>query len=141
MCLLVACEHTLDRAVLDVVALQDGKLYGVADAVVGTQCGALGCEPFAVDIGLYGVLAEVEVHVNQLVAHHVHVALQDDGLLIFVAFGGRLSDNHVAGFVHFRFQSVAFAEVFQILNHLFLVLGRAGNGIDFSELLEYACGF
>ena len=120
--LLVAGKHALDGPVLDVVAGQDGQLYGVAYAVVGTQRGALGTQPVAVDVGLDGVVVEVEVNVDELVAHHVHVALQHHGGAVFVALGGRLLDEHVASLVDHCLKAVALAEVLEIFNHFLLVL-------------------
>ena len=121
---------------LQVVAVEDGQLYGTADAVVGTQRRALSGQPLAVDIGLDGVAVEVELHVDELVAHHVHVALQDDRLSVFVAFGGWLAYDDVTGFVDFRVQTASLAPVFQILNHFLLALRRAWNFVDLRKLLE-----
>ena len=94
---------------LNIIGLEDGQLDGTAYAVVGTQRGALGLQPLAVDVGLDGVAVEVKVNVDQLVAHHVHVALQDDRGALLVARRGRLADEHIARLVDFRLQSVAFA--------------------------------
>ena len=90
--LLVAGEDTLDGTVPDIVGSQDGQLDGATDAVVSTEGGTLCRQPLTVDIGLDGVLVEVELHIHKLVAHHIHVALQDHRLAVFHAFGGRLAD-------------------------------------------------
>ena len=60
--------------------------------------------------------------VHQFIAHHIHVALQDNDFAIFEARSGWLADNYVACFIDFSLQVVAFAKLFQILNHLLLVL-------------------
>ena len=46
---------------------------------------------------------------HQLVAHHVHVALQNHRLAVLHTLGGRFAYNHVAGFVYFGIQLVALA--------------------------------
>ena len=120
--LLIACEDTLQRTVYEVVAVEDGQLDGAADTVVGTERGALRAEPLTVDVSLDGITVEIEVDVDQLLAHHIHVALQDDGRLVLHSRRSRFADEHVARFVYFRSKTAAFTKVFQILNHLFLAL-------------------
>ena len=139
--LFVARENTLQRTVLNVVRVEDGQLNGTADAVVGTQRRALRAHPFAIDIGLDGILVEVELHVHQLLAHHVHVALQNHRGAVFQALRGRLADDDVARFVHLRRQAAALAKLFQKRNHFLLTLRGARNLVDACELLKHACRF
>ena len=120
--LLVDGEEALQRTVLDIVAVEHGQFHGHADAVVGTEGGAFGLQPLAVDIGLYGVVIEVDVHVDEFLAHHVHVALQHHLGTVLVARGGGLADEHIAGVVYLRFQSMALAEFLQEGNHPLFML-------------------
>ena len=126
---------------LNVVGGQDGQLDGTADAVVGAQSGSLSRQPLAVDIGTDGILVEVELHVYELVAYHIHVALQNDSLAILHARCGSLADNHVASLVDFRLQSSALTPASEVLNHLLLALRRAGNFVDLREFCEDNSGF
>ena len=121
----------------NVVGLEDGQLDGAADTVVGTQRGAFGAQPLTIDISLDGILVEVEVHIDQLVAHHIHVALQNHRLTVLVAFGGRLADKHIACFVDFGLQLMALTPLLKVFNHLLFVLRRAGNFVNLCKLLEY----
>ena len=139
--LLIACEDTLDGSVLNVVGGEDGELDGIAYTVVGTECRPLGVQPVAVDIGLDGVLGEVEVYIHELVADHVHVALQNCRGTVLKTLRGGLADKHVAGFVDFRLQTVTLAKVLEIFNHLLLMLRWAGYFVDSRELFKYAGGF
>ena len=107
---------------LYVVSIEDGQLYGAANAIVGTKGSALCRQPFAVNVCLYGVLVEVELNVNKLVAYHVHMALQYHGLPVLVARSSRLADYHVACLVYIGLKSVALAKLLEIVNHLFLTL-------------------
>ena len=102
---------------LNVVGIEYGQLNGVANAVVGTERGALGVHPVALDISLDGILREVEVHVHELVAYHVHVALEDSGGAILVALGRGLAYNHVTGLVDLGLKAVALAKLLEILDH------------------------
>ena len=84
---------------LDVVAVQQGQLDGAADTVVGAQRGALGLQPLTVHIGLDGIVLEIDLHIDELVADHVHVALQDDAGLVLHARRGGLADDDVASLI------------------------------------------
>ena len=139
--LLVACEHALYGAVGHVTAVEQGQLYSAANTVVGSQRRPLGGQPLAVDIGADGVAVEVELHVHQLVAHHVHVALQNHRLAVLHARCGRFAYDDVARLVHLRVQSTALAPRPQILNHLLLALRWAGNFVNLRKLFEHNCGF
>ena len=109
--LLVACEHTLQWTVLDVVAVEDGKLDGTSDAVVSTESGALSSEPLTVYVSLDRVLEEVDVYVYELVAHHVHVALENKRRRILVTLSGGLADDDVTGLVGYGLKSVFLTKV------------------------------
>ena len=134
--LFIAGEHTLQRAMLDVIAVEDGQFDGTAYTVVSTQGGALCSQPLAVDIGADGISVEVELHIYELVAYHVHVALQDDGLPVFHARRSSLADNHVTRFVDFGVEIAALTPVLKILNHLLFALRRTRNFVNLRKLFE-----
>ena len=58
---------------LDAVVSEHGQCSGYTDAVVGTEGGAIGLEPLAVDDEADGVGKEVVVHSLVALAHHIHV--------------------------------------------------------------------
>ena len=136
--LLVACEYALQRSVFYVVSVEYRQLYGTAYTVVGTQCGTLGTHPLAVNISLYGVLVEVEVHVNKFLAHHIHVALQNQGRAVLVTLRGRLTYQHVTRLIHLRLKTATFSEFTQKLYHFLFLLRWARNLVDSRKLLEHA---
>ena len=98
-CLLVAGEDTLNGTVLDVFRRQQRQFHSTSDTVVGTQRGTLSGEPLTIDIGLDGVVVEIYLVVHEFVAHHIHVALQDDRLTVLHSLGGWFADDDVAGLV------------------------------------------
>ena len=67
--LLVVGHEDLDGTVRDAFILEDGKAHGHADAVVGTEGGAVRGDPFAVYIGVDRVLQEVVGGVGRLLRH------------------------------------------------------------------------
>ena len=110
-CLLVAREYTFNGAVLNIVGVENGKFYGITNAVVGTERSTLGAHPVTVNIALNGIVVEVYVHIHQFVAHHIHMTLKNCGSTILIAFGGGLLDKNVSGFVYFCLQSVVLAKL------------------------------
>ena len=126
---------------LDIVGSEDGKFDGTADTVVSTEGSTLCLQPFTVYIGLDGILMEVELYVYQFIANHIHVALEDDGISVLISRSCSLANENVSCFVNQSLELMAFAEFLQILNHVFLMLGRARYFVDFSELLKHESRF
>ena len=134
---LITCKDALNRTMLNIVACQDSQLDGAAYTVVSTQCSAFCLKPFSVYVSLDGVFVEIEINIYQFIANHVHVALQDDGFSMLVAWSGSFTDEHITGFIYQRFELMSLSERFQKLNHVLLVLGRTRYFVDFCELLEH----
>ena len=135
-----AGEEAFDGAVLYAVVGEQGHLHGHADAVVGTEGGALGLHPVAVDVGLDGVVLEVEVQAGHLFADHVHVALHHGGLEVFIARRGRFADEHVARLVLQGLQAQLVAEVHEVGHHLFFLVRRAGYLVHLGKAVEHDLG-
>ncbi len=133
----VTREHAFDRAVLDICGLQQGHFHGDADTVVGAERCALCLEPIAVHIGLDGVVVEVKFYVLVLFADHILVALQNDRLAVFVTGRTRFPNQHIAGFVHQRFEAKILTKFTEEGSYLFLALGRTRNFVDLREAIEY----
>ena len=110
---------------LDALVLGHGHRQGDAHAVVGTQRGALGLDPFAVHDGLDRVLEEVVHGIRRLLGHHVHVALEDDALAVLVARGGGHAHDDVAGLVGESLDLVLLGPVEEVLPHDLLMLRGA----------------
>ena len=134
---LITCKDALDRTMFNIVACQDSQLDGAAYAVISTQCGSLSLEPFSIYVSLDGIFVEVEIHIHQFITNHIHVALQDDGFSVLVAWSSCFADEHITGFIYQRFELMSLTERFQKLNHVLLVLGRTRYFVDFCELLEH----
>ena len=126
---------------LDVVALQQRQFHRTADTIVGTQCGTFGSQPLTINVGLDGVVVKVNLIVHQFVTHHIHVALQDNGLTVLHTWRGRFTDNDIARLVNIGCQSVALAPLFQVGNHFLFTLRRAWNLVDLRKLFEDYCWF
>ena len=80
---------------LDILSLKDGQLDSTTDTIVGTKSGTFCLQPVAVNISLDSILVEIEVYIHQLVAYHIHMTLQDNGLLIFVTLSGRFANENI----------------------------------------------
>ena len=135
-CLLVTGEDTLDRTMLDVVAVKDGKFHSHTDTIVGTQGRPLGTHPLPVNIGSDTLLVKIYRQLWQTVAHHIHVTLEDNRLTVLIARGGSFADDNVAHLVDNSLQTMALTKVLQVLNHLLFTLRRAWNFVNLRKLFE-----
>ena len=95
--LLIGGDKCVDGAMLHILCLHHGHDGGHAHAVVGSQGGATGLHPVAVDPRLDGVGLEVVGALGRLLRHHIHVGLQDHALAVLHARSGRLAHHDVAG--------------------------------------------
>ena len=107
---------------LNVVALQQRQFHSTADTVVGTQCSTLGSQPLTINIGLDGVIVEVNLIVYQLVTYHIHVTLKDNGLTILHSRSGRFTNDDITCLINVGSQSAALTPLFQVCNHLLFTL-------------------
>ena len=137
----ITCEYTFDGAVLDIIRGKDSQLDGTADAIIGTQRRTLCGQPLTIDVGLDGILVEIKLHIDKFVAHHIHMTLQDDGLALFHALGGRLADDDIACLINFRVESVALTPVTEIVDHLLFALGRTRNFVNLRKFCKDNCWF
>ena len=128
-------DENFDGAVTEALVLGDREAHRNADAVVGTEGGAVGRDPFAVDIGVDRVLEEVMGRVGRLLRDHVHVALEDDAAAVLVARSRRYADDHVAGLVLEGLQAVGFTPFDEVFDDFGFVLGRTGNTGETVEVL------
>ena len=140
MCFFIAGEDALERSVLDIVALEHSQLHGHSDAVVCPERGAFGFHPIAVYITLDGIFGEVEFDVDEFVAHHIGMALQDHRLSIFVARCGRFSNDDIVRGIDIDVEPMLLGELFQIGHYLLLVFRGTRNLINLFELLENTAG-
>ena len=101
LCFFVAGENAFQWPVFYVVAFEYGQLHGHANAVVGAKRRTLSLHPIAVYISLNGIRVKVELYVNQLVAHHIGMALQYNHLSVFVARCSGFTYNYVVHSINF----------------------------------------
>ncbi len=138
--LFVRGQQHFQRAVLDGLVGQHGQTAGHAHAVVGTQGGATGGDPFTVDIGIDRVLGEVVLGIGVGLGNHVDVGLQHHGLAVFHPRRGRLLDDDVAHGVLFDRQAFSLGPLHYPGAQLGLVLGGVGDGADLLEELPNQFG-
>ena len=93
----------------DVVGSQQRQFHGASDTVISTQRRTLSCQPLAIDIGLDGIVIEINLVIHQFVTHHVHMTLQDNGLAVLHTLRSWFANDNIARFIHFGVQSVALA--------------------------------
>ena len=139
--LLVHREERFQRPVLHRRVQQHGQSRRHPDAAVRTQRRPLGLHPLAVDPRADRVVLEVELHVRVLLAHHVHVRLQDHRRAVLVTRRRRLAHHHVPDGVLLVFDVVPPGEIDQKFDDPALLLRGAGNLRDRIELLPHQARF
>ena len=105
---------------LDVVSVKQCQFHSNADTVVSTEGSALGAKPFAIDVCLDRVVVKVYVALRKLLTHHVHVALENYSITIFVSRGRILTDENVASLIYYCLKSTAFTKLFKVSNNFLL---------------------
>lgn len=139
--LLVHGDEGFECGMGDFLVLEDGEDGGDADAVVGTEGGAVGREPRTVQHWLDGVFHEVELLAAVLLADHVHVSLQAHAGALLVALAGGLADEHIAQLVALGLETVLLAPVHEVGRDALFVLRGARNLHDFTEPVPHALWF
>ncbi len=115
---------------LEALVGKDSQRGGHAYAVVGTERGAFGLDPLAVDIGGDGLCGEVKALVIAL-AHHVHVPLKYHGRGILVTGSGGYAEHDVTDRVGLGGYAVLLGKVKKVGTNLLFLLGRTRNAGDF----------
>ena len=98
-----------------------------AYAVVGPKGGAARPHPFAVDVGIYGILLKIVGGFAILLRHHIQVGLQHYRFAVLHAGGGWLTDYNVSGMIYGGFQPQFLAELPYEFCYFRLVLTGAWN--------------
>ena len=120
--LFVTSEYTLDRTMLNVVAVEHCQFHSTTNTIVGTKCSTLSCQPLAIDICLNSVCIKVKLYIYQFVTDHIHVTLQNHRLAVFHALSSTLTNDDVTSLVNLGIESTTLTPVFQVFNHLLFTL-------------------
>ena len=117
----VGDEH-FHGAVGKLLVFHNCHCKGNADAVVGTESGSLGTQPFTEHFSFDGIGEEIVLGLGGLLRHHVHVSLQDNAAAVLVTLGCGSAHDHVSGFVCEGVDTFLLSPLQQECAHFFLVL-------------------
>ena len=134
-------KETFDRTMFDVLGSQYSQLSSHTNTIVGTQCGSLCLQPFAIDVSFNRVIQEIVCRIAVLFAYHINVRLENHGLQVFLTRSCRLLHQDVTSFILFRFQALFFGKIHQISDNLLLLLRRAWHLTYFRKIMKYRCRF
>ena len=129
---LIHGDKHLERAVNQVLIGQRGQCGSNTDTVVGAKRGAVGTHPLAIDDSCNRGVFEIEILVVAL-AHHIHMALQNNRRGVLMTRGGRFAHNHVTNLIGMSLNAVCFGELKDIITDFFLLFRGTG---DFRNLIE-----
>ncbi len=137
---LVDSHERFERTVHRVWIGHYGERRSHTYSVVGSERGAFGTHPVAVDHSGDGSVVEVERLVVAL-THHIHVALEYHRRSILMTRSGGRRDDHVAHLVGLGLKIVLLGEIEQIAAYFLLLLGRTGHLRDLIEDFKDPFGF
>ncbi len=80
------------------------------------------------------------LHVSVFLCDHVHVGLQDDAFMVFVARRSRYTHDDIHGFVRHIFDTVSSSEIAQPFTDLFLVFRGSRYFADLREDVKDSLG-
>ena len=100
----------------------------------------LGEDIIAVMGNVQTVSLEIDGALRVLLADHVHVALDDNGLVVLIALGGRSEEDDVVQLVLDIADALLFGKGDQIIGDDLGVAGAVGHGAQLLEIAEDGCG-
>ena len=134
-------QHDLQRRVGDVLCVQHSQCVGHGNAVVAAQRSALGADIIAVHHQLDGILFQIQRAGGGLVAHHVQMALQDQGRLVLVARRGRCLDEHIAHFVLTAGKAVRLCKLHAVVAQCLFMMRGVRDAADLFKIMKNRCRF
>ena len=138
---LVDGKEALEPRVREVVRIEHGQSHRNGNAVVASECRALGADKVAIYHKLQTVGQEVDRALGRFFRDHVEVALHDDCGRGFIAGGRWLHDNDVIQAVLMDFQSAIMRELHAVVADGLRVAGAVRNGAEIFKEGENAFRF
>lgn len=133
-------KEAFERRVAQFFVGENGEYHGNANAVVGTERGAVGVYPVAFDDGADRVFAEVMHGVAVFLRDHVKVRLQDDAGFVFAPGTACLAYADIAACIAFDGQAEAGGFVKDVLLDFFFLVRGARDLRDLVEVLPDVTG-
>ena len=109
--LLIDSEEAVHRTMLHLLIGKDSHGSSHTYTIVGSESRTLRFEPLAVNPWFYGILCKIVLNVGTLVAHHIHVTLQDNGLAVLITRSRGFLYKHIAYTVGYRLVAKTLAEL------------------------------
>ena len=121
--------------------IQQSQCIGHGDAVIAAERRSLCADVIAVDLQVQAFLLHIFRDAGILLADHVHMALQNDRLLVLIAFGSLFDDDHVVQFVLIDLKSAVLCKFHQVIADCLLMIGRSRDLCQILEKMKYGFRF
>ena len=108
--------------VLERGRIEKRKRIGKRNAVVRTECGSLCPKPVTVHIEVQALFCHVLIAVRRLLRHHVHVTLQNNRRLRFIALGSLLNDDYIVLLIPVVLEPSLLRKVLEVLADFLLLM-------------------
>ena len=136
-CLLVNSNHQFQRRMLNVLIGRQCHSDSYSDTVVTAQGGALGEDIIAVMSQIQAVSLHIDGAIGIFFADHIHMALNDDRLVVLHTAGAGNENNHVVQLVLNVTQALLLSKVDQIIADDLGVAGAVRHGADLLKVAQY----
>ena len=135
-CLFIDSEQTFDSGMRKRLVRDSRQRHGDTDTVIGSERRAFGLEPLAVHVGPDRVVHEIMLDIAVLLAHHIHVRLEDDAFVVLISRRSGYAHDHIHRFIRHTLDTMCCCEILQPAADSFFVLGRTGYLVDLRENLK-----
>ena len=126
--------------------VQQCQRIGNRNTVITAQRGSLGENMAAIMGNVQSIHSHIKRAGSILLTDHIDMALQDHRLMVLIAAGTLLENNHIVYFVLNIAQSTRFRKIDQIIADSLGIAGAMGNGANLFEISKHrsrlqACEF
>ena len=111
---------------------------GNGNAVVAAQGGTLGKDILTVVVDIQTLGCHVDGAVGILLADHVHMALDDHRLVVFVAGGGIAEEQYIVQIILDIAQVIFLGKVHQVVGNSLGIVRAMGNGTNLFKIAKHS---
>ena len=114
--------YKFNSRVLERGRVEQRKRIGKRNAVVSAERGSLCPKPVTVHVKIQALFRHVLIAVRSLLCHHVHVTLENNRRLRFIALGSLLNDDYIVLLIPVVLEPSLLCKVQEILADFLLLM-------------------
>ena len=122
------------------IVVQNGQGIGHGNPVITAQSGSLGKDAASIMGHVQTIHSHIQGAAGILFADHIHMALQNDALVVFQAAGAGSKDHHIVALILAIAKAVGLRKGNQVVADGLCIAAPMGDGTYFFKITEYALG-